>query len=137
MVHSTERNAPYIHPSHDSILKLWRTLRNAENCRLVGKTSTQTNKQFLENNDILFHMLNFPSFRLKKLLHQVEVDFEETCYLTEGVDQCQPTYSNIPWTDVISICIDIICMFLSSTKIFEASQTNSADPDQTAPTGAA
>ena len=25
-------------------------------------------------------------------------------------------------------------MFLSSTKIFEASQTNSVDPDQTAPT---
>ena len=54
----------------------------------------------------LFHILYFPSSRLKKLLHQVEVDFEETCYLTEGVDQCQPTYSNIPWTDVISICID-------------------------------
>ena len=28
------------------------------------------------------------------------------------------------------------CMFLSSTKIFEASQTNSVDPDQTAPVGA-
>ena len=28
------------------------------------------------------------------------------------------------------------CMFLSSTKIFEASKTNSVDPDQTAPVGA-
>ena len=27
-------------------------------------------------------------------------------------------------------------MFLSPTKIFEASQTNSVDPDQTAPVGA-
>ena len=27
-------------------------------------------------------------------------------------------------------------MFLQSTKIFEASQTNSVDPDQTAPKGA-
>ena len=27
-------------------------------------------------------------------------------------------------------------MFLSSTKTFEASQTNSVDPDQTAPVGA-
>ena len=27
-------------------------------------------------------------------------------------------------------------MFLSSNKIFEASQTNSVDPDQTAPVGA-
>ena len=28
LVHSTTRNAPYIHPSHDSILKLWRTFPN-------------------------------------------------------------------------------------------------------------
>ena len=28
------------------------------------------------------------------------------------------------------------CMFLSSTKIFEASQTNSVGPDQTDPAGA-
>ena len=28
------------------------------------------------------------------------------------------------------------CMFLSSTKIFEALQTNSVDQDQTAPAGA-
>ena len=46
------------------------------------------------------------SSRLKALLHKVEVDFEETCYLTEGVDQCQPTYNNIPWVDVMAICID-------------------------------
>ena len=28
MVHSKTRNAPYIHPSHDSILELWRTFPN-------------------------------------------------------------------------------------------------------------
>ena len=28
MVHSTTRNAPYIHPRHDSILELWRTVPN-------------------------------------------------------------------------------------------------------------
>ena len=28
VVHSTTRNAPYIHQSHDSILELWRTLSN-------------------------------------------------------------------------------------------------------------
>ena len=28
MIHSTTRNAPYIHPSHDSILELWRTIPN-------------------------------------------------------------------------------------------------------------
>ena len=26
---STMRNAPYIHPSHDSVLELWRTFPNA------------------------------------------------------------------------------------------------------------
>ena len=28
MVHSTTSNAPYIHPSPDSIIKLWRTFPN-------------------------------------------------------------------------------------------------------------
>ena len=28
LVHSNMRNAPYIHPSHDSILELWRTFPN-------------------------------------------------------------------------------------------------------------
>ena len=32
--------------------------------------------------------------------------------------------------------INTKCMFLSYTKICEASKTNSADPDQTAPVGA-
>ena len=29
LVHSTTRNAPYMHPSHDSILELWQTSPNA------------------------------------------------------------------------------------------------------------
>ena len=32
LVHSTTRNAPYIHPSHDSILELWRTFPNVLQC---------------------------------------------------------------------------------------------------------
>ena len=32
LVHSTMRNALYIHPSHDSILELWRTFLNVINC---------------------------------------------------------------------------------------------------------
>ena len=31
-VHSATRNAPYIHPSHDSILELWRTFPNGLWC---------------------------------------------------------------------------------------------------------
>ena len=30
LVHSNMRNAPYIHPSHDSIFELWRTFPNAK-----------------------------------------------------------------------------------------------------------
>ena len=30
LVLSTTHNAPYIHPSHDSILELWRTFPNGE-----------------------------------------------------------------------------------------------------------
>ena len=30
LVHSTTRIASYIHPSHDSILELWRTFPNAK-----------------------------------------------------------------------------------------------------------
>ena len=29
LVHSATRNAPYIHPSHGSILELWQTIPNA------------------------------------------------------------------------------------------------------------
>ena len=29
LVHSTTRNAPYKHPSYDSIFELWRTFPNA------------------------------------------------------------------------------------------------------------
>ena len=32
LVHSTTRNVPYIHPSHDSILELWRTFPNVWQC---------------------------------------------------------------------------------------------------------
>ena len=32
MVYSTTRNAPYIHPSHYSILELWRTFLNESSC---------------------------------------------------------------------------------------------------------
>ena len=32
LVHSTTRNAPYIHPSNDSILELWRTFPAVLQC---------------------------------------------------------------------------------------------------------
>lgn len=44
--------------------------------------------------------------RLRNLLHQVEVDFEETCYLVEGEEKCEPSYINIPWSRLVSLCID-------------------------------
>ncbi|XP_052780533.1 germinal-center associated nuclear protein-like [Mya arenaria] len=44
--------------------------------------------------------------RLEGLLHKVEEDFEMTCYLLEGEEQCQPTYANVPWGHVVSLFID-------------------------------
>ena len=41
MVHSATRNAPYIHPSYDSILELWRTLPNVVSVAL-RQSSTDT-----------------------------------------------------------------------------------------------
>ena len=38
LVHSTTRNAPYIHPSHDLILELWRTFPNDPNVRVRIRT---------------------------------------------------------------------------------------------------
>ena len=37
LVHSTTCNAPYIHPSHDSILELWPTFPNVH----IGECSEQ------------------------------------------------------------------------------------------------
>ena len=45
-------------------------------------------------------------FRLKGLLHKLEVDFEEACYFQYGEKDCKPTFSNVPWSSVISFCID-------------------------------
>ena len=35
LVHSTMCNAPYIHPSHDSIIELWRTFSNGVTGRRI------------------------------------------------------------------------------------------------------
>ena len=48
LVHITTRNAPYIHPSHDSIFELWRTFPNAicHLCLLISLlTSVDCQKQ--------------------------------------------------------------------------------------------
>ncbi|XP_046575256.1 LOW QUALITY PROTEIN: germinal-center associated nuclear protein-like [Haliotis rubra] len=44
--------------------------------------------------------------RIKSLLQKVWEEFNDVCYLTEGEDRCEPTYVNMPWTDVIDACIN-------------------------------
>ena len=34
------------------------------------------------------------------------MEFEDTCYLTEGLDSCEPMFNSVPWTDLVSVCID-------------------------------
>ncbi|XP_048239016.1 germinal-center associated nuclear protein-like isoform X4 [Haliotis rufescens] len=43
--------------------------------------------------------------RIKSLLQKVQEEFNDVCYLVEGEDRCEPTYVNMPWTDVIDACI--------------------------------
>ena len=40
LVHSVTQNAPYIHPSHDSILELWRTFPNDMHLYFLIKLTT-------------------------------------------------------------------------------------------------
>ncbi|XP_041348525.1 germinal-center associated nuclear protein-like isoform X1 [Gigantopelta aegis] len=44
--------------------------------------------------------------RMKILLQQVRNGFEDLCFLEVGEAQCEPTYVNMPWTDVIDACIN-------------------------------
>ncbi|XP_050414812.1 germinal-center associated nuclear protein isoform X2 [Patella vulgata] len=44
--------------------------------------------------------------RVKCLLKKVKDDFEDTCFLVEREENCQPTYVNMPWTDLLQACID-------------------------------
>ncbi|XP_067683402.1 germinal-center associated nuclear protein-like [Haliotis asinina] len=44
--------------------------------------------------------------RIKSLLQKVWEEFNDVCYLVEGEDRCEPTYVNMPWTDVIDACIN-------------------------------
>ena len=51
LVNSTTRNAPYIHPSHDSILELWQTFPNYT--RIVQKSEQELHTlEFLGPSDL-------------------------------------------------------------------------------------
>lgn len=45
-------------------------------------------------------------FRIRVLLHRTRRDFEDTCDLCTGVSRCDPTYINMPWTDLIMACVE-------------------------------
>ncbi|XP_061179067.1 germinal-center associated nuclear protein-like [Saccostrea echinata] len=44
--------------------------------------------------------------KVRVLLRQTRLDFEDTCDLCTGVSQCNPTYINMPWTDVLMACVE-------------------------------
>ncbi|CAC5393662.1 unnamed protein product [Mytilus coruscus] len=46
------------------------------------------------------------SSKIRLILKNTERDFEDICYLLEKETRCEPSHENIPWTDVISACID-------------------------------
>lgn len=45
-------------------------------------------------------------FRVRRHLEKCEKEFEDTCFLVEGDHAGEPTYVNIPWTDIIMAAID-------------------------------
>lgn len=44
--------------------------------------------------------------KIRVLLHRTRRDFEDTCDLCTGVSRCDPTYINMPWTDLIMACVE-------------------------------
>ncbi|XP_021362693.1 germinal-center associated nuclear protein-like isoform X2 [Mizuhopecten yessoensis] len=44
--------------------------------------------------------------KIRLLLKTVRRDFEDTCYLMEGENRCEPSFENVPWTDLITACIE-------------------------------
>ncbi|XP_060080534.1 germinal-center associated nuclear protein-like [Ylistrum balloti] len=44
--------------------------------------------------------------KMRLLLKTIRQDFEDTCYLMEGENHCEPSFENVPWTDVITACIE-------------------------------
>ncbi|XP_033745006.1 LOW QUALITY PROTEIN: germinal-center associated nuclear protein-like [Pecten maximus] len=44
--------------------------------------------------------------KMRLLLKMIRRDFEDTCYLMEGENRCEPSFENVPWTDVITACIE-------------------------------
>ncbi|KAJ8301861.1 hypothetical protein KUTeg_020848 [Tegillarca granosa] len=64
--------------------------------------------------------------RVRTLLKKTREDFEDTCYLMEGENNCQPTYVNMPWTDIIAVCIDYR---LISTNFTDPESNRSQDSD--------
>ena len=44
--------------------------------------------------------------RLKSLLLRVEEDVESACLLQEEEENCEPTFAHVPWSNLVSLCVD-------------------------------
>lgn len=53
--------------------------------------------------------------KIRLLLRMARRDFEDTCYLLEGENQCEPSFENVPWTDVVTACIEYRMTSISFT----------------------
>ncbi|XP_064604912.1 germinal-center associated nuclear protein-like isoform X2 [Liolophura sinensis] len=54
--------------------------------------------------------------QVRRHLEKCEKEFEDTCFLVEGDHACEPTYVNIPWTDIIMAAVDfrLACVYNDS-----------------------
>ena len=58
-------------------------------------------RMFVIEND----MVPIVYFRIRWLLRRAKEDFENVCYLVNEEEDCEPTYVNMPWTEIIAACV--------------------------------
>ncbi|KAK6177359.1 hypothetical protein SNE40_015477 [Patella caerulea] len=68
--------------------------------------------------------------RVKCLLKKVKDDFEDTCLLVEREENCQPTYVNMPWTDLLQACIDFKLKTIHRLNLMNKTCKGKDNPDE-------
>ena len=110
LVHSTTRNAPNLHPSHDSILELWRTF--PECCLPVRHQSASTSANSVESTYAVRRGSTFHG------LWKRDVDVTEIMRLIAAYKRLQHSTINVVKEDAIAIFILKINFIYPADKIF-------------------
>ena len=55
--------------------------------------------------------------RVRQLLRRASRDFEQYCLYNLRLDDCMPRYVNMPWTEIITACIEYKAGHLDTTDV--------------------